>query len=198
MEAHMIPDEAAMNFDVECRQSDSDWAGEWPQTVQEFESIVDSFLDRLVRSAFRRLGNIQEAEDVVQDVFVKAYADRSKLRHVQRVGPYLYRMVDHACANQRRKHGWNSVSLDEIGPDAVPDRGREEIAAAEELQRIEQFLRRIPRDQAAVIRLRVLDELSLSEIAEVVGCSVPTAKSRLHYGLQKLRRIVPQSKEESR
>ena len=174
------------------------WDGGWPQSRQEFESFVDVFLDRLVRIAFHRLGSMEDAEDVVQDVFVKAYADRVRLRRVRRVGPYLYRMVANACIERRR--GRRVLSLEELGPEDQPDRQsevQEQMAAAEFIQRIEQLLRRLPERQAEVIRLKVLDQFTFAEIAETVGCSLPTVKSRLQYGLQKLRRIIPQTREES-
>lgn len=194
----MMPEEAAVDFAAGVAPASGTWAGGWPQSHQEFEAFVDVFLDRLVRNAFRRLGNLQEAEDVVQDVFVKAYADRKKLRKVQRVGPYLYRMVANACAERRRRR--RILSLEELGSEDIPDRQDEatqQITAAEELERMEQYLRRLPGRQAEVIRLRVLDELPLADIAEIVGCGLPTVKSRLRYGLQKLRRIVPHTKEGS-
>jgi len=186
-----------MEFPGTCRAVEA-WDQGWPQSRQEFESFVDVFLDRLVRIAFHRLGSMEDAEDVVQDVFVKAYADRVRLRRVRRVGPYLYRMVANACIERRR--GRRVLSLEELGPEDLPDRQsevQEQTAAAEFIQRIEQLLRRLPERQAEVIRLKVLDQFTFAEIAEIVGCSLPTVKSRLQYGLQKLRRIIPQTREES-
>jgi RNA polymerase sigma-70 factor (ECF subfamily) len=66
----------------------------------------------------------------------------------------------------------------------------EAALAAEELRRAEQLLGRLPDAQAEVVRLRVFDELRLSEIAQIVGCSVNTVCSRLRYGFQKLRGLV--------
>ncbi len=194
----MMPEEIAISVNTESRPANAIWVGRWPHTREEFERFIEVFLDRLVWYAFRRLGNLEEAEDVVQDAFVKAFADREKLRRVRQVGPYIYRMVANACAEHRGRR--KTLSLDELGPEDIPgNEGKvsQQIAAADELQRIEQYLRRLPGRQAEVIRLRVLDGLSLSDIAEIVGCSLATAKSRFRYGLQKLRRIVPHAKEES-
>lgn len=63
--------------------------------------------------------------------------------------------------------------------------------AAEELRGIDALLSRLPHRQAEVIRLRVFDELRLREIAEVLGCPLATVKTRLRYGLEKLRKLVP-------
>ena len=73
--------------------------------------------------------------------------------------------------------------------------GWETAAALEELRRVESLLQHLPRRQAEVVRLRVFDELRLREIAEVIGCPLATVKSRLRYGLEKLRGIVLQEGE---
>jgi len=165
----------------------------WPQTRQEFEAVVEDLQDRLVRYAFRRLGGLQEAEDVVQEVFVRAYADRRNRRAVTQVRPYLYRMAANACTDMLRKRERSGVPVGTVEAMNLPD-GRKssfEIASAlEELQRIEAVLKRLPGRQSEVIRLRVFDELPFVEIAEVLGCSPATVKSRFRYGLRKLRKIV--------
>lgn len=194
----MVPEEAVMNYSSKPTSYDKSWIGGWPQTRREFEAFVDAFLDRLVRAALYRLGNMEEAQDIVQDVFVKAYADREKLRRVRQVGPYLYRMTANACAEHRRKR--KVLSLEDIGSEDIPDGPDEvsqQIAAVEELQRINQYLSCLPPAQAEVIRLQILDGFSLAEIALIIGRGLPTVKARFRYGLRKLRRIVPHSREES-
>lgn len=193
-----IGEESATGFELKLPESTDAWDGSWPQSPKEFETLVDAFLDGLVRYAFRRLGNIHDAEDVVQGVFVRAFAERSKRKKISRVGPYLYRMVANACTDLLRKCRRSGVSLEEIGAEAIPSGQKnpsEVAAAAEEMRRAEELLRRLPKAQAEVIRLRVLDELRLNEIAEVVGCSVDTVSSRLRYGFKKLRKIVSKERE---
>jgi RNA polymerase sigma-70 factor (ECF subfamily) len=165
----------------------------WPQTRQEFEAVVEDLQDRLVRYAFLRLGSLQEAEDIVQEVFVRAYADRRNRRAVTQVRSYLYRMAANACTDLLRKRERSGVPVETVEAMNLPD-GRKssfEIASAlEELQRIEAVLKRLPGRQSEVIRLRVFDELPFVEIAEVLGRSPATVKSRFRYGLRKLRKIV--------
>jgi RNA polymerase sigma factor (sigma-70 family) len=189
----VLPDEDTP--DVPMQQSARQtWSAGWPQTSREFEELLDHVLDKLVWYAFRRLRDQGDAEDVVQDVLVRAYADRDKRKNVERVVPYLYRMVANACAERCRRAGYRPLSFESLRLDEAPNepgKACDQMAAVEHLHWIEDLLSRIPADQAEVIRLRVLDELPLAEIAEVVGCSLPTAKSRLYYGLQKLRRHVP-------
>jgi RNA polymerase sigma-70 factor (ECF subfamily) len=174
-------------------ESTDTWSSGWPQSPREFEALVDAYLDRLVRYAARRLGSIQDAEDVVQEVFVRAYMERVKCQAVVRTGPYLYRMVANACTDFLRKRRSCVASLEDIEPEepCSNERNPSEAAALnEETRRAEELLRLLPEGQAEVVRLRVFGELGLREIAETLGCPVDTVSSRLRYGFKKLRQIV--------
>lgn len=177
------------------------WSSGWPQTPREFEALVDRVLDRLVRYAVRMLGSIDDAEDVVQEVLVRVYADRVKRKNVERVVPYLYRMVSNACLDRRRRERNRPAPIELARLEDIPDEGNEahtQVEAIDELRWIEHHLSQLPTKQAEVIRLRVLDDLPLIDIAQIVGCSLSTAKSRLCYGLRKLRQVVPDPKEDAR
>lgn len=182
---------------------DEPWQDGWPQTHKAFEAFVEAFKDRLVWYAFRRLGDFHEAEDAIQEVFLKVYAARDRRREVLRVEPYLYRMAANACTDRFRKRKTRPpvISIEEVKADHLPDArpsALEQAAAREELCRIEQLLARLPRRHGEVLRLRVLDELSMADIAQTLGCSLAAVKSRLRDGLKKLRKWVTQEGEESR
>lgn len=173
------------------------WDGGWPNTPDEFRTLVDAYADRLVRYAFCRVGNLQDAEDVVQDVFVRTFRAPPKSADDFRVGPYLYRSVANAATDLLRKRKRSAVARGEVVLQELPSAAEgpsERALAADELRRAETMLDRLPQSQAEVIRLRVLDDLQLNEIAEVVGCTVNTVSSRLRYGFRKLRRLVPQER----
>jgi RNA polymerase sigma-70 factor (ECF subfamily) len=159
---------------------------------------LDVYLDRLVRYAFGRLGSVQDAEDVVQDVLVRVFRDRSSEGQISTVGAYLYRCVANGCVDFRRKRNRTAGLHEESDVEAVASAPRSPTVGAEaveELRRIERLLGRLPETQAEVVRLRVFDELTLAEIAEVVGCSVNTVCSRLRYGFRKLREFVAEEEE---
>ena len=160
----------------------------WPQSTAEYEALVESLQDALVRYAFRRLGSLQDAEDIVQNVLLKAFTERKRLKKISRVVPYLYRMLANACTDLLRKHNGRQVYLEELKPVEVSAKGGDctEEAAVRELARIESLLAPLPEEQAEVIRLRVQDGLSFAQIAEMQGCPVATVKSRFRYGLDKL------------
>jgi RNA polymerase sigma-70 factor (ECF subfamily) len=173
-----------------------EWTEGWPRTPEGFGRLVEAFQDPLVRYAFRRLRDRHEAEDAVQDVFLRAYRSRESMGSVRNVRAYLYCMTGNACTDRLRRRKRQralfvpasdcrieSIADDRTGAD-------DDIAAAEALDRVDRLLAVLPRRQAEVIRLRVLDELSLPDIATALHCRLATVKSRLRYGLQKLRRAA--------
>lgn len=169
------------------------WDRTWPQSRGEFESLVDTYLDRLVRYAYNRLGNQQDAEDVVQEVFLRSFSDRAKRKQIVAVGPYLYRSVGNACIDVLRKRNTSAVYREEVGVTQMLCHNTSPSASAEtadELRRAERLLGQLPDSQAEAIRLRTLDGLRLNEIAEVVGCSINTVCSRLRYGFHKLQELI--------
>jgi RNA polymerase sigma-70 factor, ECF subfamily len=170
----------------------------WPKSPSEVAALVDAYAGRLVRHAFRQLGDYHDAEDVVQQVFVRAFVDHANRKNVAAVGPYLYRSVANACTDLLRRRDCAAVFREEVSTEQLlaGSDGPAEIAqAAEGLRRAESLLARLPEEQAEAIRLRVFDGLRLSEIAEVLGCPVNTVCSRLRYGFQKLRNIVGGERE---
>lgn len=194
MSAFPIGEESAGGFAPEPLPPADAWVeGGWPQTPKEFEALVEAYLDRLVHYAMRRLRDIHDAEDVVQEVFLRAFAERQKFKKIARTGAYLYRMVANACTDLLRRRRASVVSLEEVEADDIRGEGKnphEMAAAAEEMRRAEELLAQLPPKQAEVIRLRVFDELRLHEIAEALGCSLHTVSSRLRYGFGKLRKTV--------
>jgi RNA polymerase sigma factor (sigma-70 family) len=173
------------------------WDRAWPQTRREFEALVDVFLDRLVCYAHSRLGSVQDAEDVVQEVFVRSFADRSKRKEITMVGPYLYRSVANACTDLLRKRNSGIVIRDEVGVDETLDQDASPsnaVETADAIRRTERLLGQLPQAQAEVVRLRAMEGLRLNEIADVVGCSPNTVSSRLRYGFRKLRSHVLEQK----
>jgi RNA polymerase sigma-70 factor, ECF subfamily len=169
----------------------------WPQTLEEFRALVRKYQHRLVRYATYRLGNRDDAEDVIQKIFTKAFLERKKRKKIRRVGPYLYRMAANACTDHLRINRRTVLSLEDI-PDAELAEEHEKnqsSAAMLEIRKIEGLLRCLPEKQAEVIRLFVIEQLGPTEVAEIFGCSINTVKSRFRYGIEKLRGRVARDME---
>jgi RNA polymerase sigma-70 factor, ECF subfamily len=162
----------------------------FPQTIAELSGFIRTNQNRLVRHAFFRLGNKEEAEDVVQEVMIRIYQERESRTNVENPLSYVFRMVYNACIDRLRKSPvtGSAVSLESAGSTKINHMNREqEIIAREEYERLNRILKEIPGEQAEVIRLRIFDELSFTEISELLKVPVTTIKSRFSYGITKLR-----------
>lgn len=162
----------------------------WPQTISDFDRLIEATQDELIHFAFHRLGNQQDAEDVVQDVYVEAFRDRTKRKHITAVRPYLFRSVGNRCVDLLRSR--SRQQAEPLSEDSLSMEGDalSSIAQREQWEEMNRLLDSIPAREAEVIRLRALSDMTFAEIAVAVGSSTPTAKSRFRYGLEKLRRKV--------
>ena len=140
----------------------------------------------LLQYACYRLGNLHDAEDAVQDVFVKLHQRLSEGgEEIKNLPAYLYRMLANLCVSHQRKT--------KLTP-TVPLEGVPEPMALEpenfeqEFRLVNRLLSEIPNEQAEVIRLRYYGDKSFQEIADILGIPLTTAKSRFAYGLEKIKR----------
>lgn len=165
----------------------------WPQTIMEFDRLIEATQDELVHFASYRLGNREDAEDVVQDVYVQAFRDREKRRDITNVRPYLFRMTGNRCTDLLRARS-SHPSLQTSGEEAMEVAGGDDpfdsLAAAQRIAGLRSLLDRIPAREAEVIRLRAWSELTFREVAIAVKSSVPTVKSRFRYGVDRLRKLL--------
>ena len=174
------------------KAGDSQPGNAWPGTPQQLSAFLDEHLDHLVRYAFRRLRNIHDAQDIVQEVLVDVFTKPKP--GLNAVGmAYLFRCVDNAGIDLLRKRRHMSVPLSEDDAEAAISKRKnplEEAIVVEEMSRTEEMLSRLPVEQAETIRLRVFDGMRLNEIAVALGCPTDTVSSRLRYGFKKLREMV--------
>ena len=160
----------------------------WPQTVEAFDRLVEETQNELVEFAFYRLGNQADAEDAVQDVYVQAFRDRARRRHITEVRPYLFRMVRNRCTDLLRSRSRKSAGEpSEVISNENTGLG---LLACEQACELARLLDQIPVREADVIRMRAWSGLSFAEVALAVDAAVPTVKSRYRYGIEKLRHLL--------
>jgi RNA polymerase sigma-70 factor (ECF subfamily) len=147
-------------------------------------ALVDRYQKRLFNVALRMLGNVQDAEDVTQTVFLNAYLKLRSYDPRYRFFSWIYRMTVNESLNmlKRRKP---TVTLDDSfenqAPGAAPDR------AAEVKDRVEKALMSLKPDDRAVVVLSHFVSFSYQEIADVLQIPVKTVKSRLFTARERLR-----------
>jgi RNA polymerase sigma-70 factor (ECF subfamily) len=145
-----------------------------------FGQLVERHQRNVFNIAYRMLGNREEAGDVAQEAFWRAYRNLDGFDLDRPLEPWLYRIVTNLSLNRLRRNPPPTISLD--APPAVPDTRPgppERLLQAETQLRIRQAILALPAADRAVIELRHFQALSYEEIALVTGASVSSVKSRL-------------------
>lgn len=150
----------------------------------ELDLIIQKEQQGLFRYACYKIGNTEDAADILQDVFLRIYSKPIDLLSIDKLQSYLYRSVSNAC-NTYYRSGMNKnfIPLEELND--ITDEPDDDFS--EEYLRISKILSQIPEEQAEVIRLRTICEKSFVEIAKILLLPVTTVKSRFKYGIDKIR-----------
>src|SRR4029453_9398124 len=153
-----------------------------------FEIIMRRYNQRIYRAVRAITGNDGEAEDVMQDAYVRAYAHLDQYAGRASFATWLTRIAVHEALARRRR--WERfVDLDDVMPTLVfPGRGPEQRATARELRaRRQEAIDELPPGFRAVFVLREVEGLSTAETAESLGIPAETVKTRLHRARSLLR-----------
>ncbi|HEY3364540.1 MAG TPA: sigma-70 family RNA polymerase sigma factor [Symbiobacteriaceae bacterium] len=165
-----------------------------------FEEIVRRYEDRLYRLSFRMLGNHHDALDAVQEILLKLLAALPKFQGRSRFGTWLYRLAANTCLDIRRKRGRTSAESLEATLEHSPatslavldDRPMDNPDLFVEQQYRENLVRaalsQLPETQRQLLTLRDLEDLSNSQVADILGIEIGALKARLHRARQALRR----------
>ena len=144
-----------------------------------FETIVDRYQGRLLGFCRQMLGSTEDAEDVLQEVFVNAY--RAMLADEREINlrPWLYRIARNRCLNQLRKPTADAQESMDMVPAVEASSTAEKVHNREEFRQLLADVGKLPETQRSALMLREMDALSYEEIAQAMDTSVPSVKSLL-------------------
>lgn len=163
-----------------------------------YSDIVSSYQQSLYHVCYRILGNQQEAEDVAQEAFVRAYINLHTFDTKRKFSTWLYRIATNLCIDRLRKkkpdyyldadvpgtEGLNMYSQIASG-ERLPE---EEIERMELKDRIHYEINRLPEKYRTVIILKYIEELPLQQISDILEIPLGTVKTRVHRGREALRK----------
>lgn len=163
--------------------------------LQAFDSLVLRW-DRKIRGAiYRILGSEDEARDLCQEAFLKAYRGLPGFKGEARFSSWLYQIALNLCRDRmRRRKGRTFLSLDDMPEsDESPQPGPSalDVVESRDLSRtVADAVAALPHDQREVIILKQYQDLTFLEISEVLGLPPSTVKTRLYRGLLQLRELL--------
>ena len=144
-----------------------------------FETIVDRYQGRLLGFCRQMLGSTEDAEDVLQEVFVNAY--RAMLADDREINlrPWLYRIARNRCLNHLRKPTADPQESMDLVPMVEAASTAEKVHNREEFRQLLSDVGKLPETQRSALLLREMDAMSYEEIAQTMETSVPSIKSLL-------------------
>lgn len=154
---------------------------------EAFDGLVERYQRDVYRLCYRYLNNHEDANDVAQESFLRAYKAISRFRGDSAFSTWLYRIAVNACLNFRAARRPAPEEL----PEGLPDRGApalERIEREERSRLVRKAVTRLPDRQRATLILKVYHDLSHEEVARILGSTVGTVKANLFHALANLRK----------
>jgi RNA polymerase sigma-70 factor (ECF subfamily) len=167
--------------------------------LSAFDDLVRRWDRKMQGAIYRIMGSEEEARDLSQETFLRAYRALKAFKGEARFSSWLYQIALNVCRDRmRRKRGRSFVSLDELdeagqslpaftGPSALEIAERNDVARA-----VSAAVAALPEEQREVIVLKEYQGLTFLEIAEILGLPMSTVKTRLYRGLGQLRERLEQ------
>jgi RNA polymerase sigma factor (sigma-70 family) len=144
-----------------------------------FETIVDRYQGRLLGFCRQMLGSTEDAEDILQEVFVNAYRAMLGDQREINLRPWLYRIARNRCLNHLRKPTADAQESMDMVPEVEAASTAERVHNREEFRQILSDVNKLPETQRSALLLREMDALSYEEIAAAMETTVPSVKSLL-------------------
>lgn len=178
------------------------WANE-RQRRREFEELTYPHLDALYRFAFQRVRDVYQAEDLVQEVCLKAYRSFDRFERGTDYKAWLFRILINLISDFQRKASRKPVEIDLETEDFLAKHSTEsesshlvdperQLLAVSLAREVQAAIDALPQEWQVVVLLSFLEEFSYKEIADILNCPIGTVMSRLYRARQVLRRRLVQ------
>ncbi|MBZ5552498.1 MAG: sigma-70 family RNA polymerase sigma factor [Acidobacteriia bacterium] len=157
---------------------------------EAFDELVRAYQRPIYRLCFRYSHHPEEAYDLAQDAFLKAYQGLRTFNRRSSFKTWLYRVAINNCINflhRQRSHG-EEVEVESAEDPSV--RIDDRVEQDEQLLALRASVDKLPPRQQAALKLRVYDQLSYEEISKILKCTVSTAKTNVFFGLANLRKVM--------
>jgi RNA polymerase sigma-70 factor, ECF subfamily len=162
-----------------------------------FRDLVDRHSRRIYRLALRMTGSVQDAEDVVQEAFLRAYRQLDRFESRANFSTWLHRItvncsIDLMRARPRREDAHDAESLETLGPPVTPHGGGpsepERLALSAEIQeRVAEAMERLSPMERAAFTLRHFEGMSIEEIGQTLNLRTNATKHSIFRAVRKMR-----------
>jgi len=168
---------------------------------ESFNQLILRWERPIYALAYRTIGREEDARDVCQETFLRAFRALPGFRGQSKFSSWLYRIALNLCRDWIRRErraqvvqAPEGVDLVELAAAREPSEPIEDLVARQDLSRaVERIMARLPEEQRTAIILKEFHGMTFQEIADLTGCPLSTVKTRLYQGLSVLRRELNKS-----
>ena len=156
-----------------------------------FDVVVERHQRAVYQLCYRFVANHEDASDLTQDVFLRAYRGLRKFRGQSSLATWLYRIGVNVCLNRLSVKAPRTEPIDDRQHiDRRGESAADGVLRSERAVRVRAAIAQLPRKQRAALILRMYHEMAHHEIAEALGSSVGAVKANVFHALQNLKRIL--------
>ncbi len=158
----------------------------------EFKLLVMPYSSRLYRMAFRLMNSREEAEDTVQEVYVKLWSMRNDLDKYNSLEALCVRITRNLCLDQlrRRKVNHDAMKAEKLKEESYPETPSENLEKKENAELLHTLISALPEPQRSLVHLRHLEGKEYEEIAEMVNMNVNAIRVSISRARKQMRALV--------
>jgi RNA polymerase sigma-70 factor (ECF subfamily) len=164
--------------------------------VDAFAILVDRYSNRYARFAVHMVGNREDAEEALQDAFVRAYRSLAQYREQERFSAWLYQILVNQCRTAAAKRRRRDDTFPDVDPAELhlADAASPDASDALPLRdRLERALAQLPPDQREAVVLKYTEDLSYEDMAAITGAGVSALKMRVKRAFARLRELLEEA-----
>jgi RNA polymerase sigma-70 factor (ECF subfamily) len=158
--------------------------------VEAYSQLVDRHYDRCARVAFRILGNREDAEEAIQDTFLRAYRALGEYEHRERFAAWIARILVNQCRTVLAKRRRRDELFIDVDPLLLGRVGALADSGTDDWPELEMALRSLPLEQREAIVLRYADDLTYQEMVKITGAGESALKMRVQRAFARLRDLL--------
>jgi RNA polymerase sigma-70 factor (family 1) len=158
----------------------------------EFKMLVMPYSSRLYRMAFSLMNNREEAEDIVQEVYVKLWGMQNQLGGYNSIEALCVRITRNLCLDhlRRRKVSHNALKMEKLKEENYPETPSEKLEEREKAELVHALIEALPEPQRSLVHLRHLEGKEYEEIAEMVNMNVNAIRVSISRARKQMREMV--------
>ncbi len=155
----------------------------------EFEALVEAHSGEIFAYVWRLLRDTADAEDCLQETFLRAYRSFSRVRAGSNYRAWLYKIATNTARTHARQRGRLNARTIDLDPDLETDRSSppDRVEQRQLIEAVTQAVAALPHQQRAALIMRQYQELSYRDIAAALDCTEEAARANVYQALKKLR-----------